>query len=186
MNEVIQTIFRRRSIRKYTDQPVDEATLTLLLQAAMAAPTATNSQPWEFIVVTEKETMYRIRGKLLFARYNAPAAMIVCGNPSVANSSSGERYWVQDCSAATENILIAATALGLGTVWIGIHPLPSLIKPIREILSIPEQVTPLATIYVGYPAEEKPARTQYDEHRVYWQKYEPRKRRHKIKNAKYL
>jgi len=186
MNEVIRTIFQRRSIRKYTNQPVDEATLTLLLQAAMAAPTATNSQPWEFIVVTEKESLDRIRGKLLFARYNAPAAIIVCGNPSIANNSSGERYWEQDCSAATENILIAATSLGLGTVWIGIHPLPSVIKPVRELLVIPERVTPLAMIYIGYPAEEKPPRTQYDEHRVYWQNYEPRKHRLKIKNAKYL
>jgi nitroreductase len=186
MNEVIQTIFRRRSVRKYTDQPVDHETLTLLLQAAMAAPTATNSQPWEFIVITETATLERIRGKLLFARYNAPAAIVVCGNPSIANSSSGQRYWDQDCSAATENILIAATSLGLGSVWIGIHPLPGTIKIIQGLLEIPENVTPLAMVYIGYPAEQKAARTQYDERRIYWQKYEPRKRRSKIKNAKYL
>ena len=117
MNEVLQTIFRRRSIRKYTDQPAGVETLSLLLQAAMAAPTATNSQPWEFIVITEAENLDRIRGKLHFARYNAPAAIFVCGNPSIANNSSGQRYWEQDCSAATENILIAATGLGLGSVW---------------------------------------------------------------------
>jgi nitroreductase len=186
MNEIFQTIFRRRSIRKYTDRPVDDETLTLLLQAAMAAPTATNSQPWEFIVITEAETLYQLRGRMLFARYNAPAAIVVCGNPSIANSSSGQRYWEQDCCAAAENILIAATGLGLGSVWIGVHPLPGVIKTVREILEIPEQVIPLAMIYVGHPAEEKPARTQYDVHRVHWQKYEPRKRKLKIKNAKYL
>lgn len=186
MNEVIQTIFRRRSIRKYVDQPVDVETLTLLLQAAMAAPTATNSQPWEFIVITETETLDRIRSKLLSARYNAPAAIVVCGNPSIANNSSAQRFWEQDCSAATENILIAATGLGLGSVWIGIHPLPSVIKSVRELLDIPKNVIPLAMVYVGYPSEEKPARTQYNEHRVHWQRYESHKRKPKVKNAKYL
>lgn len=186
MNEIIATIFRRRSIRKYTDQAVEEATLTLLLQAAMAAPTATNSQPWEFIVITEASILEGLRSKLLFARYNAPAAIVVCGNPSIANNSSGQRYWDQDCCAATENILIAATGLGLGSVWIGLHPLPSAIQPVRELLNIPGHVTPLCLVYVGYPAEQKPARTQYDEHRVHWQTYEPRKRKLKVKNAKYL
>jgi len=184
MNEIIQTIFRRRSIRKYTDQLVEDQTLTLLLKAAMSAPTASNSQPWEFIVITESETLDRIRGKLYFARYNAPAAIIVCGNPSIANNSAGRRFWEQDCSAAIENILIAATGLGLGTVWVGIHPLPSVIKPVKELLSIPENVTPLGMVFVGYPAEEKPARTQYDAYRVYWQAYQPRKRKAKLKNAK--
>ena len=186
MNEVIQTILKRRSIRKFTGQPVENQTLTLLLKAAMAAPTASNSQPWEFIAITEPEILDRIRGKLHFARYNAPAAIVVCGNPSIANNSSGKRYWDQDCSAATENILIAATSLGLGTVWIGIHPLPSIIKPMRDVLEVPEHVTPLSMVYIGHPAEEKTARTQYDEHRVHWQKYEPRKRKPKIKNAKKL
>ena len=186
MNETLQTIFRRRSIRKFTEQPVDNQTLTLLLKAAMSAPTASNSQPWEFIAITEPEILDRIRGTLHFARYNAPAAIVVCGNPSIANNSSGKRYWDQDCSAATENILIAATSLGLGTVWIGIHPLPSIIKPMRDVLEVPEHVTPLSMVYIGHPAEEKTARTQYDEHRVHWQKYEPRKRKPKIKNAKKL
>lgn len=186
MNEIIQTIFRRRSVRKYSDKPVDNETLTLLLQAAMAAPNASNSQPWEFIVITDPATLDCLRSKLLFARYNAPAAIVVCGNPSIANNSSGQRYWEQDCSAATENILIAATGLGLGSVWIGIHPLPGVIKIVRETLAIPEHVIPLSMVYVGVPAEEKPPRTQYDEHRVYWQKYEPRKRKRKVKNAKSL
>ena len=86
-----------------------------------------------------------------------------------------------------ENVLIAAPGLGLGTVWIGVYPLPSVIKPVREVLCLPEEVTPLGLLYVGYPAEEKPPRTQYDERRVfYWQQYEPRKRRAKTKDAKHL
>jgi nitroreductase len=161
-------------------------TLILLLKAAMSAPTACNSQPWEFIVVTEPETLDRIRERFLFARYNAPAAIVVCGNVTIANNSAARQHWVQDCSAATENILIAAAGMGLGAVWIGVYPYPSRIKPLAEALGIPENVTPLSMVYVGHPAETKEPRTQYDEHKVYWQCYEPRKRKLKIKNAKYL
>jgi nitroreductase len=186
MSEIIDVIFSRRSIRQFAPEPLDRETLILLLKAAMAAPTACNSQPWEFIVVTEKETLDCIREKLPFARYNNPAAIVVCGNPTIAHNTAAREFWVQDCSAATENILIAAAGLGLGAVWIGIHPYASRIKLLRELLGIPENVTPLCMVSVGYPAERKEPRTQYDEHRVYWQCYEPRKRRPKLKNAKYL
>jgi nitroreductase len=186
MPEIIDTILSRRSIRQFTAEPVEQETLVLLLKAAMSAPTACNSQPWEFIVVTEPETLAEIREKFLFARYNAPAAIVVCGNIGIANSSAGREHWVQDCSAATENILIAAAGMGLGAVWIGVYPYPSKIKPVSEILGIPENVTPLSMVYVGHPAEAKEPRTQYNEHRVYWQCYEPRKRKLKIKNAKHM
>ena len=186
MPEIIDIILSRRSIRHFTDEPVQNGTLKLLLQAAMAAPTACNSQPWEFIVVTEPETLVHIRDKFFFARYNAPAAIIVCGNLGIANNSAARDHWVQDCSAATENILIAATGMGLGAVWIGVYPYPSKIKPLAEALGIPGNVTPLSMVYIGHPAETRQPRTQYDEHKVYWQCYEPRKRKPKIKNAKYL
>lgn len=108
------------------------------------------------------------------------------GNTTLANNSAARLYWAQDCTAATENILIAAVGLGLGTVWIGVYPLPSVIQKVAPVLGLPEHAVPLCVIYVGYPAEEKPARTQYDPHRVYWQRYAPRKKRAKVKNAKYL
>lgn len=186
MPDVMELIFSRRSIRQFTPDPVDNETLILLLKAAMAAPSACNSHPWEFIVVTEKETLDFIRERFLFARYNAPAAIVVCGNIRTANNSVARDHWVMDCSAATENILIAATGLGLGAVWIGVYPLPSRIRILAELLGMPEHVTPLCMVYVGHPAEQKKSRTNYDEHRVYWQGYEARKRRAKIKNAKYL
>ena len=186
MPEIINIILSRRSIRQFTSEAVDDETLTLLLKAAMSAPTACNSQPWEFIVVTQKEALDQIRAKLLFARYNAPAAIVVCGNVNIANNSAARDHWIQDCSAATENILIAAAGMGLGAVWIGVYPYPSKIKPLSQVLGIPENVIPLSMVYVGYPAETKEPRTQYDEHRVYWQYYEPRKRRPRIKNAKYI
>jgi nitroreductase len=174
----------RRSIRSYQDRPVPQELLRALLEAAMAAPTAANSRPWEFVVVTAPDTLALLRERLLFARYNAPAAIVVCGNPDVANNTAGRQFWVQDCSAATENILIAAAALDLGAVWIGVYPMPGVIKPVRDILGLPENVTPLSLVYLGYPAEERPPSERYDERRVYWEQYEPRKRRARIKNAK--
>ena len=185
MLESIQLFLRRRSIRHYQAQPVSTEVLELLLQAGMAAPTACNSQPWEFVVITEVEKLDALRARLRFARYNAPAAIVVCGNLKIAHNSTARHFWVQDCSAVIENILLAATALSLGSVWIGIYPLPSLIKPVQEILNIPEEVTPLGMVYVGYPAEEKAPHTKYDAHRIHWQEYEPKKRRAKKKNAKY-
>ena len=186
INDTLNTIFHRRSIRRYKAQAVETEKITQLLQAAMAAPTACNSQPWEFVVVTEPEPLETLKARLYAGHYNAPAAIVVCGNQEIANNSTARFYWVQDCSAAAENILIAATGLGLGSVWIGVYPLPSVIKPVSEVLNLPENVIPLCVIYVGYADEEKAARTQYDEHRVYWQQYEPRKKRAKVKNARLL
>jgi nitroreductase len=186
MSDIIETILSRRSVRNFTSEPVQPEALTLLVKAAMSAPTACNSQPWDFIVVTQTEAMEQLREKLLFARYNAPAAIAVCGNIGIANNSAARDHWVQDCSAATENILIAASGMGLGAVWIGVYPYPSKIKPVSEVLGIPEKVIPLSLVYVGHPAEVKAPHTQFDEHKIYWQCYEQRKRKLKIKNAKYL
>jgi nitroreductase len=171
MDNMLDVIFNRRSIRVYQDKEVSQATLKFLLQAAMAAPTANNGQPWEFIAITEKELMDKFRGKLKYGNYNAPAAIAVLANLKIARNDSSIRYWVQDCSAAVENILIAAAGLGLGTVWIGSYPKEEVMAIEREILGIPESIVPLALIYVGYPGEERPARTQYEESRVHWQKY---------------
>jgi nitroreductase len=182
--DILDLIQRRRSIRSFTPQPVERDQLVLLLKAAMSAPTACNSQPWEFIAITDPEILDELRGKLLFARYNAPAAIVVCGSPERANSSAGRQYWVQDCSAAMQNILLAAVGLGLGAVWIGIYPLPSVIRPVSQVLAIPETVIPLGMALIGHPAEEKPPRTQYTEYRVHWETYQPRKPRARLKNAK--
>jgi nitroreductase len=170
MENILDIIFKRRSIRAYQNKEVSRETLKFLLQAAMAAPSANNSQPWEFIAITEKNLMDMFRGKLKYGNYNAPAAIAVLANLKIAQNDSSIRYWVQDCSAAVENILIAAAGLGLGTVWIGSYPKEDVMKIERDILGIPESIIPLALIYVGYPAEELPARTQYEESRVHWQK----------------
>lgn len=179
--DVIETIYKRRSIRNYLDKNVEKDNLITLLKAATAAPSAANCQPWEFIVIDESEILSKLREKFVFARYNAPAAIVVCGNMKLSFKGLAQEMWVQDCSAAIENILIAATSIGLGTVWIGIYPHRSNIEQLKSILNIPEYVTPLGIVYVGYPAEEKEARTRYDEKRVYWQEYEP-KRKHRTKD----
>jgi len=168
MSDFMDVILKRRSIRKFTKQPVEKEKLILLLEAAMAAPTAMNAQPWEFVVITDEEVMDRFRNTLMFAKMNAPAAICVLGSSRRQKNKAGEKFWVQDCSAATENILLAATALGLGSVWIGIHPVTLFKRQVSEILNLPEGVTPLNLIYIGYPAEEKEPRTQYEDERVHW------------------
>lgn len=174
-NPTLKSIFQRRSIRKYTDQPVEAEKLELLLQAAMAAPSAMNCKPWEFVVVTDADKLAQFRKRLLFGNRNAPAAIVVCGNPSLSSNPAARMFWVQDCSAAAENILVAATGLGLGTVWVGIHPVARFVRLVRVIVGLPKEVTPLGLLYVGYPAEEKPSRTQYDASRVHRDEYGKKK-----------
>lgn len=176
MTEILDYIFQRRSIRSYSEQPVDCQTLILLLQAAMAAPRAVNSQPWEFVVVTETAVLDHLRQRMMFGQYNAPAIMAVCGSPDVAKNSAGRTYWIQDCSAALENILIAAAGLGLGSVWVSVYPEEEKVRVVREVLNIPDTVIPLGLVYLGHPAETQAPRTQYDEQKVHWQQCDARKR----------
>ena len=165
---LLDTIFVRRSIRRYTEEPVDEKSIEKLLKAAMAAPSASNRKPWHFVVVTEREALDGLAeahpyGKMLF---EAPLCIAVCGDVT-----ESEGYWVQDCSAATENLLLAATALGLGAVWLGGYPRDQRVAAIRERLQLPDHITPLNLISIGHPGEEKQPRTQYDEARVHRQRW---------------
>jgi nitroreductase len=163
MDDRLWPIFSRRSIRVYTDESVSEADLQSLLEAGMAAPSASNRKPWHFVIVTDRETLRALAkahpyGKMLS---RAGAAIAVCGDPRVST------WWVQDCSAATENILIAAAALGLGAVWLGSHGNPERERAIRGVLGIPDSIGVLSLLSIGHPAEEKEARTQYDARRVH-------------------
>jgi nitroreductase len=139
-----------------------------LLEAAMAAPSASNRKPWQFVVVIERQTLDRLaevhpHGKMLF---QATLCIAVCGD-----LTEMERFWVQDCSAATENSLLAATALGLGAVWLGVYPREERVAAVRQVLDIPEAIVPLNLISIGHPAEEKEPRTQYDEVRVHRERW---------------
>ena len=138
-----------------------------LLHAAMSGPSACNKQPWEFYVVTSPEKLANLKGASRFMGYNAPIAIVVCGNLSRALPLKFSKYWIQDCSAATQNILLRATDLGLGAVWCGAHPQARVAEKIRECLSIGEKQIPLNIIFIGYPKEEQPPRDQYDEKRIH-------------------
>lgn len=163
MDDRLEIIFGRRSIRQYTGEPISGQDLANLLQAGMAAPSASNRKPWHFVTVTDRTKLRALAdthpyGKMLAS---AAAAIAVCGDPSISE------WWVQDCSAATENILVAANALGLGGVWLGCHNRPEREEDVRDVLGIPASVGVLSLISVGHPAEEKEARTQYDAARVH-------------------
>ncbi len=165
---VFEAMYGRRSIRTYVEgKAVEHEKIMKLLKAGMAAPSACNHQPWDFIVVTDPDTVRQIKASIeRYGNYNAPMLIVVCGYPDLIpwDNDNGER----DCCAALENMLIAATAMGLGAVWIGAFT-PEAIRP---ILDIPEHVVPLGMAYFGYPAEHPEPRTQYLEEAVYWQKYD--------------
>jgi nitroreductase len=163
MDARLETVFSRRSIRAYTGDPVSEQDIKGLLEAGMAAPSASNRRPWHFVVSSEKDTLRKLADAHPYGKMIAGAgvAIAVCGDPSIS------KWWVQDCAAATENILVAASALGLGGVWLGCHGAPERESAIREALGIPSQVGVLSLLSIGHPAERKAARTQYDEGRVH-------------------
>jgi len=163
--DAMDAILSRRSIRKYTAQPVSDEVIQELLEAAMSAPSAGNEQPWHFIVITERQILNEIPKFHPYSQMlrDAPVAILVCGDERLQKY---EGYWVQDCSAATENILIAAQAKGLGAVWLGVYPVEDRVTGLRKLVGIPEHVTPFALISIGYPAEQKPRSNRYDASRV--------------------
>ena len=167
--EAIEAIMSRRSIRKYKSKKIPDEIITTLLKAAMNAPSAHNKQPWHFIVVDDYETKmdvieYHQYSKML---EQASHAIVVLGDNEIQTTD----FWIHDCSAATENILIAANALGLGAVWLGVHPSEALIEGTKKLFDIPAHVTPLGIISLGYPEETKPPRKNYNPERVHRNKW---------------
>jgi nitroreductase len=167
--EAIEAIMSRRSIRKYSDKKIPEEIITKLLKAAMNAPSAHNRQPWHFIVVDDRETLNKVPEYHQYSKMleNASHAIVVLGDNEVQTSD----FWIHDCSAATENILIAANALGLGAVWLGVHPHETLIEGTKKLFNIPAHVTPLGIISLGYPEETRPPRENYNPERVHRNKW---------------
>jgi nitroreductase len=166
----MKEIFERRSIRKYTGEDVSDESIKELLKAAMAAPSAGNQQPWDFIVVKDRAVLNEIPKVHQYAQMlkEAPLAIIVCGS---LDREKHKGYWMQDCAAAIENILIEAQFLGLGAVWLGVYPREDRVAGIKKLLEIPENVMPLAVISMGYPAESKEASQRYDEKKIHINKW---------------
>jgi nitroreductase len=163
MDDRLEIIFARRSIRAYSDEPVSQEDIQSLLEAGMAAPSGSNQRPWHFVLVADRPKLRALAQKHPYAKMLSGAALgiAVCGDPAVSD------WWVQDCSAATENILIAAAGLGLGAVWLGCHSRPEREQVVRDVLGIPDRIGVLSFISVGHPGEEKEARTQFDPGRVH-------------------
>jgi nitroreductase len=165
-------IFSRRSIRVYSPGEVSEPVVTKLLEAAMAAPSAMTKDPWRFVLVRDKQSLAKLAtlhpGAAMLS--SAALAIVVCGDLDVAFDRQIS-YLLQDCSAATENLLLAANAQGLGACWVGIHPGEPLIKQVKELLSLPASVIPVAAISLGKPGEQPPPRTRYNADYVHCEKY---------------
>ena len=150
---VLNNIASRVSVRSYLDKPVEDAKIEQLLRAGMAAPSAVNKQPWHFVVVTDKQQLAALAKANPYAGMaaKAPLAIVVCGDMSKALPGSAREFWVQDCSAATENILLAANAMSLGAVWTGTYPSEERVKAVSKVLQLPKKLIPLNTIVIGYP-----------------------------------
>ncbi|RCK77664.1 MAG: Nitroreductase family protein [Ignavibacteriae bacterium] len=163
-------IFERRSIRRYTEKIVDDNQIKQLLKAGMCAPSARNARPWHFIVVKDKENLKMLSQTHQYAYMikDASVAIVVCGDLRV---QSYRDYWVLDCSAATENILLEAVQLGLGAVWVAVYPRDERIRYVRNVLSIPTDVIPLCIIPVGYPAETPEQKERYDDSKIHYEKW---------------
>jgi len=168
--DAIEAILSRRSIRKYIKKPIPDSLIKEFLEVGMSAPSAGNEQPWHFIIISDPQILNEIptfhpHSKML---ENAASAILVCCNKKLEKHKG---MGIQDCSAATENILIAVQAKGLGAVWLGIYPRKKRITGLRKLLNIPEHVIPFSLISIGYPAEQKPRADRYDISRVHYNQW---------------
>lgn len=166
--DAMKAILTRRSIRKYTDQAIPENLINDLLKAAMSAPSATNKQPWNFIVINDREILDQVPSFHPYADmlYLAPLAIAVCGDTLLQSA-----FWVEDCSAASENILLAAHAGGLGAVWTAVYPREDRIEGLRKLLALPENIVPLSLIALGYPAEKKSPSNRFNPSRIHYNRW---------------
>ena len=180
----IDVIKARTSIRTFTGEKLSEEQIHTLLDAAMAAPTAVDVRPWRFIVITDDEVKAGLYQGEVHKRMvtTAGAVIVVCGETTrmVRPHDAGEdtepverpnKYWFEDCSAATENLLLAATALDLGAVWLSCYPSERIVERIRAYLGIPESVTPLAIVPVGYPAENPEPKDKWNPDNIHYDKW---------------
>ncbi len=168
---VMENILTRSSVRDYLDKDVENEKIETMLRAAMAAPTAGNKQPWSFVVIRDKETLKNISDNIRTMKMaeKAPLAIVVCGDMNKTFPGDGLDYWIEDTSAATENLLLAAHSLGLGAVWCGIYPMMERVKFLKELLQLPETIVPLNVIPVGYPKGEATPKDKWKPEQIHYE-----------------
>lgn len=169
MNETLQTIFNRKSVRHFTAQPVSESDIDLIVRAGMAAPSACNAQPWQFIVVDDRQLLDKLAETLPYAKMQreAPIGLVVCADLQKTLPPPHADLWSQDCAAATQNILLAVESLGLGAVWTCVHGLDNNIRIIKETLDLPESIVPFSFIPIGHPSTETKPKNKYNPERIH-------------------
>ena len=177
----IDVIMSRKSVRSYTDEAIPAEKVEVLLKAAMAAPTAMNVQPWRFVVVTDQAVKDQLAGPRGGMIANAPLVIVVCGEavfmrkpwgqPDAEPVPAENPFWYEDCAAATENLLVAAEAIGLGAVWTACYPMPDRMAPTIAALGLPDNVKPFAIVPVGYPAGDDQPKDKWKPENIHYDKW---------------
>lgn len=172
VNPELEFIFQRRSVRNYREGDISNEVIEDLLKAGMAAPSAVAKDPWDFIIVRDRDMLAKICEELPNGQMLKTAALgiVVCGDINKAHDNQ-ESYMLQDCSAAIQNILLAVTKLGLGACWLGVHPRQPRIDHIRSVFSLPDNIIPIAVLSIGFPEENTKARTRYNPDLVHYEKW---------------
>ncbi|MDE5745702.1 MAG: nitroreductase family protein [Paramuribaculum sp.] len=170
----IEDIMTRTSVRSYTDRAVEKETVDTLLRAAMAAPTAGNKQPWRFVVIDNRAILDSIGDNFhtMTMAKKAPLAVVMCGDTTETFPGEGRDYWIQDVSAASENLLLAAHALGLGAVWCGIYPISDRVAQFSQMLGLPDTIIPMACICIGYPEGETVPKDKWKSENIHYNSWE--------------
>lgn len=168
--EVLEAIFTRRSIRRFTGEPLSKEELETVLKAGFCAPSAHNYQPWHFVIVRDKDMLQSISQMHPYAKMlpQAGCGIIVCGDTKKQEKTG---FLVEDCSAAIQNMLLAAHGLGLGAVWCGLYPVPQLTSKMTELLSLPEEIIPVGMVVIGHKAEEKESVDRYDASKIHMERW---------------
>ncbi|MCK4921027.1 MAG: nitroreductase family protein [Bacteroidales bacterium] len=161
-----EILISRRSIRRYTSEKIDSASIRNLIKAAMYAPSAVNKRPWHFIIVEDKgkmEEVMKIHANAKMLK-EASHAILICGDENLQHDDG---FWIADCGAATQNLLLAAHGKGIGSCWIGIYPREQRMKDISNLFNLPKHVKPFALVSLGYPAEDKRLPERFEEKKIH-------------------
>ena len=161
-------VYSRTSVRKFDSKEISEDILNEIVHYGLKAPSAKNYRPWEIYVITNKDVMQEFRNRIPSGNYNCNAMILVCGNKNRFIEGEGEGFWIQDASAAIENIILASTSFGIGSVWIGVYPIKAKIDSAKEILSLPENIIPLGLIDLGYPMGEVTPKNINDDDKIHF------------------